>query len=143
MSGIGLLPSHGGHYQLDRKPTPGKFLYRARSVGPNRLQLLDAPWAAFSGCPKSVMRIANCVVEPTLGVTGRGIFKAFCIGIGELRNKATRWPVPTPPGAAQMMSGAVGELSCELRILSCFFVLRTTRVYMQESQVARSRTEYV
>ncbi|CAE7410388.1 unnamed protein product [Symbiodinium natans] len=59
-----------GHYQLDRKPTPGKFLYRARSVGPNRLQLLDEQGNSVASADTSrgyfVLRYARCVVHTDL-----------------------------------------------------------------------------
>jgi len=59
-----------GHYQLDRKPKPGHFLYRARSVGPNRLQLLDEQGNSVASADTSrgyfVLRYARCVVHTDL-----------------------------------------------------------------------------
>ncbi|CAE7220678.1 unnamed protein product [Symbiodinium natans] len=59
-----------GHYQLDRKPAPGSFLYRARPVGPNRLQLLDDKGNSVASADTSrgyfVLRYARCVAHTDL-----------------------------------------------------------------------------
>ncbi|CAE7628999.1 unnamed protein product [Symbiodinium sp. CCMP2592] len=60
-----------GHYQLDRKPVGARgFCYRARPVGPSRIQLLDDKGNSVASADTSrgyfVLRYARCVIHTDL-----------------------------------------------------------------------------